>query len=688
MIQTLWQKFLETERYRFILWVPVLIGVGIALFFQWPYDPHPFAGAVWLCGSVSISLMAWKRAWKLLLTGAVISTLLALGFAAAHYHTSHMRTVLLEEKIHNQEVRGSVAGIIMAEKGTKLLLENVEIASLPQNKTPTHVRISVRKGVQGIQLGDFVRIKATLYPLPEPAMPGGFDFGRYFYFQQIGAVGFSPYTAELLASVELSSWELWIAHTRHNLAEHIRASLSMPEGAIAAALIVGERDAIPEEIKEYMRDAGLAHVLAISGLHLSLVAGIIFFTVRLLLAFIPKAALYFPVKKMAATIALCVSGGYLLLAGMPLSAQRAFIMVAFVLVAVCIDRRGITLYSLAWAAVFILLTQPNALYHAGFQMSFAATLAIVSLYEVYGKILYAPDKSLRTKIWYYFLGIIFTSIAATFATTPFVMMHFNRVPLWGLVANMLVMPLMSFLIMPAAIIAFLLMPFGGEIVGFRLMEYGITWMVSIAAWVDALPMASLLTHSPTEVGFAIAVLGMLWLLLWKSRIRIIGLALLVGGLATSIFHYTPDMLISDDGKQVMVQIDDQWVVAKGGTRGFVVKAWLQSEASESAITPKKLAQPEVLFCEKTHCIWNREGQTILIVKKIYETERLCNQHNPDMVVAWWYIHEPVCRNATVVIDRNDIETGGAHSIFFNESGLVIENAHAENVTRIWMQNKR
>ena len=280
---------------------------------------------------------------------------------------------------------------------------------------------------------------------------------------------------------------------RRQMHARIRALLPGEIGAIASALVTGIRDEISPEVNEAMRVSGLAHVLSISGLHMVLAVGALFALVRGVLALIPGLALRRPVKKWAALVALAGATGYLILSGAAVPTQRAYIMIAIVLAGVLIDRPALTIRTLAVAAAVLLALEPEAILHPSFQMSFAATLALVALFELLGPSLAGPPTpgsgilgrfSERIGRWL-LLGAL-TSLAAGLATTAYAAFHFHRLAPFGLIANLLAMPVISFIIMPAALFSVLLMPFGYDALGWQAMGFGIELMLSIARWVAAL----------------------------------------------------------------------------------------------------------------------------------------------------------------------------------------------------------
>jgi len=302
---------------------------------------------------------------------------------------------------------------------------------------------------------------------------------------------------------------------------------------------------------------------------------------------------------------------YLMLAGGPIPAQRAFIMVVFLFTGIMLDRKAVTLRTLSIAAMIILLLFPESMFGASFQMSFAATLAIVALYERFGSNLSHSSGGWAARAWVHLLGIIVTSLVATLATAPFVLYHFNRFAIFGLLANMVVVPLATFIIMPGMVLALLLMPFGLQSIGYVPMAFGTDVMIKMAKWVTSLPYASLHLPSPTDTGLMLAAFGLLWLALMVGRHRLFGLAFIALGLATICEHVPVDVLVSDDAHQVMVRLDSgHYTTLKGTARSFTVQNWLRSEG-EDALVP----HDQEVDCDKALCTYRHNGYTLKIVKK-------------------------------------------------------------------------
>ncbi|WP_162901469.1 ComEC/Rec2 family competence protein [Breoghania sp. L-A4] len=387
-----------------------------------------------------------------------------------------------------------------------------------------------------------VRFLARLSPPGGAVLPGGYAFDQAAYFASIGASGFVY--GDLKPVVDAGDWPEpgWRLHLggaltdiRFAISARIRDSLSDPAtgtdseaGGIAAALIVGDRGGVSEAAQESLRVAGLAHVLAISGMHMALVAGTIFFAVRAVLAASPALALGYPIRHWAAGAALVAATVYLALSGASIATQRAYIMAAIVFIAMLSGRRALTMRSVAVAALLILAASPEALLQPGFQMSFAAVIALVAAYEAWRKRGARETTRAGHTLWhglrFWIAGLLVTSLIAGLATAPIAAVHFYRTAPLGLLANMAAMPLVSLVIMPAAVASVLAMPFGLDPLPLSAMGAGIDAMLAIAETVARwTPSGGLVGAVPPVVGLA-CVAGLLLLALLKSRWRLIGLA--------------------------------------------------------------------------------------------------------------------------------------------------------------------
>lgn len=539
----------EDERSQWVLWLPVFFGSGIALYFALPQEPPAWPAATAL---LAFGVLFWRVAPHKRL---VLLPLLALvaGFTVVQARTAMVAAPVLSSRHGPVELEGRLISVEPLGQGMRLLLDHPRIERLSQAATPARVRLVWRgeTAEQSLHPGDRINLLAVLLPPPRPAAPGAFDFARAAYFERLGAVGYALRMPRLVASAPalgpLDAWKLWWESARSRLATRIRSVLPGETGAVAAALMTGQRGAIPEDVLQAMRNSGLAHLLAISGLHLGLVAGLVFAALRAALALVPFLALRWPIKKWAAGCGLLAASGYLFLVGAPVPTQRAFLMVGIVLIAVIFDRTAISLRLVAFAAFLVLLLTPESLLGASFQMSFAAVIALVAAFErlrldLGGRLGEGPSRRLGFYLW----SLALTSLIAVAATAPLAAFHFNRVSSFGLLANLVAVPLTAFWIMAWALLAYLLWAFGLEALALVPMGWGIDLLLAVARAVSGWPGAVILVPAQPVWLLALMAVGGLWLCLWRGPWRRWGLLLVVLTLLLVPLRRGPDLLINEE----------------------------------------------------------------------------------------------------------------------------------------------
>src|SRR5882762_5713705 len=408
------------------------------------------------------------------------------------------------------------------------------------------------------------------------------------YFAGIGASGFvtgAVKTVEPPVAGGLSlRYAAFMQGLRDAIDARIRNVLDGDQRAIATALLTGRRDAISTPVNDAMFISGLGHVLSISGYHMAVVAGVVFFAVRALLALIPALTVGFPIKKWSAAAALGAAAFYLLLSGAEVATQRSFFMTAVVLIAVMVDRRAVTFRTLAVAAMIVLALAPEALVHPSFQMSFAATLGLVALVQIGMPRLFATadhTATARVALWggREIMMLALASLVAGLATTPYAAFHFHRVTPYGVVANLAAMPVVSAVVMPAGLLGLLAMPFGFDGVFWRIMGAGIDWMIVVTQWVAALPGA-IGRMAAFGIGPLIAAsAGIILLGLLRTPLRWAGSAVLALALLWAVRVPQPEVLISADGRNVAVRGGDGRLHLMHGAKDvFLVKEWLAADA--------------------------------------------------------------------------------------------------------------
>ena len=390
----------------------------------------------------------------------------------------------------------------------RVLLTDLVLAKIAPGKTPKRVRISVHSKIVGTDLQPGLRVMTTarLSPPAGPVEPGGFDFQRKAWFQRLGAVGYTKVPVLMAAPAQRNSASLYLFSLRMRISAFVQSQISGQPGAFAAAILTGDRSRIDPERMIDLRGSNLAHLLAISGLHMGLLTGFVFALVRYGLALWPTIALRLPVKKVAAVVSLLAGFAYLLLSGGNVATQRAFVMVSVMIVAVLIDRPAITLRAVALAAILILVAQPESLLEPGFQMSFAATTSLVATFEYLNRnpIYRFRDGFLsQTAKWTVTLTV--SSGIAGAATAPISAFHFNQIAQFGLIANLASVPVMGIVVMPAAVIAGILSVVGASGPAFAVMGLGVEWILGVAGYVSGLESAT--RAIPTAPTAALAILS-------------------------------------------------------------------------------------------------------------------------------------------------------------------------------------
>ncbi|MDP2329554.1 MAG: ComEC/Rec2 family competence protein, partial [Reyranella sp.] len=546
---------LDAERGRWMLWLPVAMGLGIAVYYELPSEPALWVGPVLAAAALVAAFLAPSGTLaRALAIGAVVASA-SLGLIT--WRTASLAAPTLSRPLFSINVEGRVADIQRLPDGVRVVLEAVRLkgrGAPPPEMMPLKVRISLSRGAPPLTVGDRLLVLANLSPPAGPAAPGAFDFQRLAWYQQLGAVGYALAPAAIIERGEPDGFVRTLDALRADVVARILKALPGPEGGVVTALLAGEQTAVDKDVAQAMRDAGLAHLLAISGLHIVLVIGLVMGFVRYGIALVPAFALRVDAKKVAAVLALLAALFYTALAGAPVSAQRACAMAGFALLAVLLDRTALSLRLVAWSAVIVLTIAPESLTGASFQMSFAAVVALIAGWEAaagWRRRLHERAEFTRHR-WARRLAAavgasLATTLIASVATGAFAAYHFNRVPLLGVVANLLGVPLTGFWIMPWGLLAMLLMPFGLEAVALVPMGWGVDGLTAIARYVAAWPDAATLVPSLPGASLWLLTVGGLWLCLWRRRWRLAGLPVVAIGLMLGP-PPAPDLLMSEDGR--------------------------------------------------------------------------------------------------------------------------------------------
>lgn len=591
---------------RLLPWVPVAFGAGIALYFTAPREP---VLAVAMVAALACCIAAFLARRDRFFVATVMAAAVASGFAIATWRTAHLDHTVLARPLYSVSLTGFVETRDIREHTDRFVLRVTQMDAPRLPAKLERVRLSVKKGTAP-DVGSFVELKARLLPPLAPLRPGSYDFSRDLFFQGIGASGFAMGAIRTAAAPDSGGWRLRYAAVMQGLRDaidaRIRSRLDGDERAIATALLTGRRDAISQPVNDAMFISGLGHVLSISGYHMAVVAGVVFFAVRALLALIPALTVSYAIKKWAAAVALVAAAFYLLLSGAEVATQRSFFMTAVVLIAVMVDRRAITYRTLAVAAMIVLAVAPEALVHPSFQMSFAATLGLVALVQVGMPRLFAtPDSSAAARVALWggreVAMLLLASLVAGLATTPYAAFHFHRVTPYGVLANLAAMPVVSAIVMPAGLLGLVAAPFGFDGFFWSLMGVGIDWMIAVTQWVANLPGAVGRMAAFGTGPMIVASIGLILMGLLRTPLRWSGALVLAGAIAWALLVPQPDILISADGHNVAVRGRDGHLrLMRSGKDAFLIREWLAADADARTAADASLA--DGVACDGAGCV--------------------------------------------------------------------------------------
>jgi competence protein ComEC len=668
---------------RLLPWLPVAFGAGIAAYFAADREPVWWAASSLAAAAFAMAFAARKHPFGFPLALGLAA--LAAGFCVATLNSLRIDHPILRSATWSAQVSGFVEIREERAKSDRIVVRVHSFEAPRISDKPQRVRVSVRKGTAPA-VGTFVAFKAYLAPPLEPLRPGGYDFARDLYFQQIGASGYV--LGRIRHEAAPVKRGLWLSYAtffdglRDGMDNRIRAILPGDRGSIASALITGTRDAISPAVNDAMYVSSLAHVLSISGYHMAVVAGMVFFAIRALLALMPSLALTRPIKKWAALGALGAATFYLMLSGAEVATQRSYIMVAIVLVGVMADRPAITFRTLTIAALIVMVLTPQTLVHPSFQMSFAATLALVAGYQISLRWQAGADSPLAARIALWggreAATLILASLVAGLATTPFAAYHFHRIAPYGVIANLLAMPVVSVVVMPMGIAGALTMPFGFDAVFWKLMGLGLDWMIAVALWVTQLPGAVGPMPAFGVGPLLVVTLGLLLLCLLRSPLRWSGATCVVVAAACALATPQPDVLIAGDGQTAAVRgASGRFVFVQRGRDSFAVKEWLSADGDTRATGGDSLK--ESVRCDAIGCTATlRDGRAVAFASSVEAFAEDCAR---AAVVLSSRTAPATCQ--TTLIDRPAWQRHGAAALYVNGDGFDVEVARPPTQDRPW-----
>jgi len=676
---------LRDERETRILWAPVLAGCGIAVYFMLPVQPAPAITTV-----VLLTVLAGLRLAPLTWRPPLIAlTLIVAGFGLAQFRTALVAAPVLEREMRGVTVVGDVLSAEPREGGERrLVIGDLAASDRPAIAGLERLRVTVRTDAGDVAAGDRVRFMATLSPPPEPVAPGAFDFARDAYFQRLGAVGYALSPVDRLNASSEAGWRVALDRLRERIAGRVHAQIDGAAGAMSAALLTGLRGAIPEADTEAMRAAGLAHLLAISGLHMGLVVAATVFAIRAAGAAVPAIALRLDLKRFAALCGWVVALVYLLLAGATLPTQRAFLMTSVVLLALLLGRQPVSMRLVAFAAAVILAMSPEALLSASFQMSFAAVVALVAAYERLAPRMGETfrGQGVTGRLSLYFLGLIATTIIAEIAIAPFAIFHFQQLPLYGLLANMVAVPVMAFWVMPLGLLALLLMPLGVEAPILTAMSWGVEIVLDTAHAVSDLPGSVQAVPAYPTLALGLGALAVIWVVFWRDA-ALRSLALMPAVLAVAVLagHEPPDIYISRDAGLIGIRTPDGLFVSSTRRDGYSRDHWaLQSGHFEARPWDGEGGPAR---CDSLGCFIETGAPQPIRISAALSADAVPEDcRRADILIAAVPVRTS-CPAPDMIIDRLDVWREGAHAIRLTPHGPRVQSVAAWRGDRPWVRQR-
>ncbi|ODP37572.1 competence protein ComEC [Sphingomonas turrisvirgatae] len=588
------ERWFEEERGQLVLWIPVMLGAGIACWFVLPDVPR-WSALILSALAVAATGMALDQGGRVARAVSVAALLVAFGCALSWWRAERVAAPVLKrpavvsfqavvERVEPQPARQMV----------RLRLRPDAAAGLP----PV-VRVNFASAVvpSGLTPGAIIRLRARLMPPASPAVPGAYDFERVAWFDGLGASGRGFAPIELVAPGPPSGG------VRNRLTAHIQSSLAGSAGGVAAALVTGDRGAISEADAEALRRSGLAHLLSVSGLHVTAVVGATMLIVLRLLALSPTLALRWPLPVIAAGAAGVTAVGYTLLTGAEVPTVRSCIAALMVLAAMMLGRQAITLRLVAFGAMVVLLLWPEALAGPSFQMSFAAVTAIVALHE-----------SDRVRGWFErreegwglrllrgVASLLLTGLVVELALSPIALFHFHKSGIYGALANIVAIPLTTFVIMPLEAAALLFDTTGLGAPFWWMAGQALGLLLAIAHAAADAPGALAMLPAMPGGAFALMVGGGLWLALWRTRVRLAGLVPAAIGTAWAVATPAPDLLVTGDGRHLALRMADGRLALLRDRAGDYVRDMLAESGGVDAELPA-LAEQDAARCSADMCV--------------------------------------------------------------------------------------
>lgn len=686
-------RFNHYQRYNYTLYFLPIITAGL-YYFSWKfYNTSIIRNDLTVLAREALSRNSQLKVnlmlFSIVLT--IVAMSIAIGFTAAsiRFQMAAPKERIIDQ-VDNLYIIGRVSQLEIRDRGVRLYLDDIyqsnKFRDILDKVEIGFIRLNLPYNLSSENLiGQWVFTSATIMPPPSKAFPNSFDFSQYAFFKGIGAIGYSFKRPIIINDLKmlLTTYDhinQFLNNLRKKIAFRIKNAISDPAAGIAAAILVGETSQINQNDYYALRVSGLAHIIAISGMHVVVVVAIAFFFIRVILLYlIPLIfsfhfALYLPVSKVSAIFSIILSAFYVFLAGAPVSAQRALITSSILMLSIVYDKRLNPIKSLCLAAVIMLLITPEALFSPGLQMSFAACFALITTFNLIDNIY-----SFTSKYIEYFFKLTIASIAASAATAPFIIYHFNQFAPYGILANLICVPLSDFVIMPFGMASMVLMLLGIEKYPLLIIQYSIDFMLWIARNISTMPFADIHISSFSNSGIVIISLGLFILSVSETRsYKILSLLLVIIGcffhekhdnilllVSPKTFAVRSDLLISEG--------DKKFVFSTKQRDRFTHEVWQGKLGSDRFITESLngfARKRHIKNCNNDLCIIEK---ITIINSEQPDLDGICKLTTPRIFINIYSDYR--CNLAEINITLKDLKSHGVHLII-NEGQLKV--VHSNN----------
>ena len=675
----------EVERRRLFPWIAVAYGAGIVLasVAEGSVSPWPPLVLGGLCTALAVAL----RARPVGLAIAIACAAVLFGFTAMVVRTVSVEAPILG-RMGVAKLAGFVEEVEERQAGGRIVIRVVSLDKHDAAETPKRVRVTTRR-LDGVAPGDYVSGTARLLPPPEAARPGGYDFARDAYFRGIGAVGSISGRLTRVEPPPLprGTWLTLVTQidrARNALTARIAGVIGGQSGAVAAALITGKRGLIDEHSNDILRAAGIYHIVSISGLHMVLAAGVFFWITRALLALSPTLALRWPIKKIAALAGMAGATAYDIFSGSDVATERSLLMILVMQGAILFDRPALSLRNLAISALIVLTREPETLLGPSLQMSYAAVAGLIALAEWSRRRhagLEAKDLLSRALRWLgaTVFGTVATTTVATAVTGPFGTFHFQNLQPYGILGNGATLPLVSFVVMPCAVIGTVLYPFGLDRPVWIVMGWGCDAMMALSEWVAGLSGSVVIVPAFGTGALLWLVAAMLIATLFVSGLRWLAFVPLGLGLALAWRAPHPDVYVARDGTSAAIRGASGKLVVVGKAASFTAEQWLRADGDA-----RRGASPELRAksaCDPVGCVVTlADGRAVSFVTDRRAFAEDCRR--AAIVVS--RLSAPQGCRAEVVVDGRFLAEHGSTALTRAADGFQVATVRTPGETRPWL----